>query len=266
MPDRFATLVGGMATTIGTSTNLLVVSIAADLGAVRFSMFDFALPACVASLAGYAYHWLVAPRLLPNRKLDLDNPSPRLFVGQLVLEEGSPVIGGTVQDAHAVARDTMKILRIRRGDLAIVPNQDETLRAGDRLRVQDTAAHLTAYAQALGATLYSGDSADHAVDEIHPLSADDQSVAEIAVVQGSLLDRTSLGAIHFRERYQLVVLALHRQGRDVPSPFEEIGDVVLRQGDVLLVQGERKQLATLKRSITYAPHRLSATRQCHTGY
>ena len=249
---------GGMATTIGTSTNLLVVSIAADLGAVRFSMFDFALPACVASLAGYAYHWLVAPRLLPNRKLDLDNPSPRLFVGQLVLEEGSPVIGGTVQDAHAVARDTMKILRIRRGDLAIVPNQDETLRAGDRLRVQDTAAHLTAYAQALGATLYSGDSADHAVD--------DQSVAEIAVVQGSLLDRTSLGAIHFRERYQLVVLALHRQGRDVPSPFEEIGDVVLRQGDVLLVQGERKQLTTLKRSITYAPHRLSATRQCHTGY
>ncbi|MFP6795864.1 MAG: TrkA C-terminal domain-containing protein [Pseudomonadales bacterium] len=82
-------------------------------------------------------------------------------MGQLVLEEGSPVIGGTVQDAHAVARYTMKILRIRRGDLAIVPNQDETLRAGDRLRVQDTAAHLTAYAQALGAMLYSGDSSAH---------------------------------------------------------------------------------------------------------
>ena len=251
MPVGFATLVGGMATTIGTSTNLLVVSIAADLGAVRFSMFDFALPACIASLAGIAYLWLIAPRLLPDRKLELDNASPRLFVGRLVLEEGSPAIGGRVQDAYALTGDTMKILRIRRGDSAIVPNPDETLRGGDRLRVQDTAAHLTAYAQALGATLYSGDSSDQAVDETHPLSADDQSVAEIAVVQGSLLDRTNLKSIHFRDRYQLVVLALHRQGRDVPSPFEEIDDVVLSQGDVLLVQGNRDQIVELKRSAEF---------------
>ena len=234
MPVGFATLVGGMATTIGTSTNLLVVSIAADLGAVRFSMFDFALPACIASLAGFAYLWLIAPRLLPDRKLELDNASPRLFVGRLVLEEGSPVIGGMVQDAYALTGDTMKILRIRRGDSAIVPNPDETLRGGDRLRVQATAAHLPASAQALGATLYSGDSSDQA-----------------DVVQGSLLDRTNLKSIHFRDRYQLVVLALHRQGRDVPSPFEEIDDVVLSQGDVLLVQGNRDQIVELKRSAEF---------------
>ena len=251
MPVGFATLVGGMATTIGTSTNLLVVSIAADLGAVRFSMFDFALPACIASLVGCAYLWLIAPRLLPKRKLELDNASPRLFVGRLVLEEGSSVIGASVEDAHDLAGDTLTILRIRRGDSAIVPNPDETLRVGDRLRVRDTAARLTEYAQALGATLYSGDSSDHAVDETHPLSADDQAVAEIAVVQGSLLDRTSLNSIHFRERYQLVVLALHRQGKDVPSPFEEIDDVVLQQGDVLLVQGDREQIAKLKRSAAF---------------
>ena len=194
MPVGFATLVGGMATTIGTSTNLLVVSIAADLGAVRFSMFDFALPACIASLVGCAYLWLIAPRLLPERKLELDNASPRLFVGRLVLEEGSSVIGTSVQDAHDLAGDTLTILRIRRGESAIVPNPDETLRVGDRLRVRDTAARLTEYAQALGATLYSGDSSDHAVAEPHRLSADDQAVAEIAVVQGSLLDRTSLNS------------------------------------------------------------------------
>ncbi|MDH3439014.1 MAG: SLC13 family permease, partial [Betaproteobacteria bacterium] len=61
MPMGFATLVGGMATTIGTSTNLLVVSVAADLGVKRFEMFDFALPVLAASVPAFVYLWLVAP-------------------------------------------------------------------------------------------------------------------------------------------------------------------------------------------------------------
>jgi Na+/H+ antiporter NhaD/arsenite permease-like protein len=49
MPMGFATIVGGMGTTIGTSTNLLVVSVASDLGLPRMQMFDFFLPAAIAS-------------------------------------------------------------------------------------------------------------------------------------------------------------------------------------------------------------------------
>jgi hypothetical protein len=44
----FATLLGGMSTTIGTSPNLLVVSVAADMGMHRFQMFDFLMPAVIA--------------------------------------------------------------------------------------------------------------------------------------------------------------------------------------------------------------------------
>ena len=47
MPMGFATLVGGMATSIGTSTNLLVVNLSAELGGPQFGMFDFAFPAYV---------------------------------------------------------------------------------------------------------------------------------------------------------------------------------------------------------------------------
>lgn len=55
MPMGFATLVGGMATTIGTSTNLLVVSVARDLGLPEFGMFDFALPAAIAGGVAIVY-------------------------------------------------------------------------------------------------------------------------------------------------------------------------------------------------------------------
>jgi di/tricarboxylate transporter len=65
MPVNCAILIGGMATTIGTSTNLLVVSIAEDLGLAPFGVFDFAGIALMAGLVALPYLWLVMPRLLP---------------------------------------------------------------------------------------------------------------------------------------------------------------------------------------------------------
>ena len=55
MPMGLATLVGGMATTIGTSTNLLVVAIAQDQGLERFNMFDFALPAVIVAVSEWCF-------------------------------------------------------------------------------------------------------------------------------------------------------------------------------------------------------------------
>ena len=67
MPMGFATLVGGMATSIGTSTNLLVVNLSAELGGPKFDMFDFVFPAIIAGGIGLIYLWLIAPKLLPER-------------------------------------------------------------------------------------------------------------------------------------------------------------------------------------------------------
>src|SRR5210317_2259615 len=67
MSMGFASIVGGMATTIGTSTNLLVVNVAADMGMERFSMFDFAGPVLIAGIVAILYLWLLAPKILPKR-------------------------------------------------------------------------------------------------------------------------------------------------------------------------------------------------------
>lgn len=248
MPMGFATLVGGMSTTIGTSTNLLVVSVASDLGLPRIQMFDFFLPAAIASSVAILYLWLVAPRLLPDRQIDLADGSPRLFQARLHLDAESAAVGKSVAEAKKLAPDGINILRIRRHDHFVVPLPDVLLQDGDQLRVMDTSTHIQGAATALKATLYSGDTE---VDDDHPLSAENQQVAEIAVVGGSRLDHTNLRFSNFLQRYQLIVLALHRAGKDIWKPHEEIMDVTLESGDVLLVQGARDDIRKLKQSTDF---------------
>ncbi len=248
MPMGFATLVGGMSTTIGTSTNLLVVSVASELGQPRLQMFDFVLPAAIASSVAIAYLWLLAPKMLPKRELELSDSSPRLFNARLHLDENSPCVDQSVAEAKKIAGNDIYIVRINRGDHQIFPLPDAVLHAGDRLRVMDTAKKIREAASALKATLYSGDTP---VDEEHPLSADNQTVAEVAVVAGSSLDRTNLRYAAFLQRHQLFVLALHRAGKDIWKAGEEIMDVILEPGDVLLVQGSKDEIKKLKRSTEF---------------
>lgn len=245
MPMGFATLVGGMTTTIGTSTNLLVVTVAEGMGQARLGMFDFLLPAALGAGVALVYLWLVAPLLLPERAIDLTDSSPRVFQARLHLDEDSAAVGKTVSEARKLSGDGINIVRIRRGEHLIVPLPDAVLQAGDRLRVTDTAQRIRTAATNLGAALYSGDTP---VDEEHPLRAENQTVAEIAVVGGSALDGTNLRYTAFLQRYQLIVLALHRAGRDIWKPAEDIMDVTLQQGDVLLVQGAREDIRKLKQS------------------
>ncbi len=242
MPMGFATLVGGMATTIGTSTNLLVVAVAHDAGLERFGMFDFALPAVMAGGVAILYLWLVAPRMLPARPIELEASSTRRFHALVGLTEASTVVGRTVAEAEAQVGGDMRIVRIRRGDRTIYAGPHELLEAGDRLRLRDTSANLTAFAQAMKATLHRGDGAPQEVPH------GELALAEVAVVWGSALDRANLKSSSFLRDYRVDVVALHRRGRDIWSPYEEIDDVALRQGDVLLVHGPPAEIRRLKRN------------------
>lgn len=244
MPMGFATLVGGMATTIGTSTNLLVVSVAADLGLAKFGMFDFAGPAVVAGGVGIVYLWLIAPRLIGDRQALLSNTSPRLFSARLNVTEDSYCNGRTLAEAIKKVGGNMRVNRIRRGkDTQVMPLPDAVLRVGDQLVVRDTASNLKEFEQVLEADLYSGETR---VDEDHPLSADDQQLAEIAVFFGSSLTGRTLRSTRFLDRFQVAALALHRSGREFTAPGQDLADITLRVGDVLLVQGPRDQIGRLR--------------------
>lgn len=245
MPMGFATLVGGMSTTIGTSTNLLVVSVASDLGLRRFGMFDFFIPAAIAGGVAIAFLWLIAPRLLPKREARLRDTSPRIFTGHLHVEQESWASGKSLREVFAQVGGKMNVSEIQRGeDKVIAPLPDLVLNVGDRLSVRDLSDRLKEFEAVLGTRLYND---DQPVDEEHPLTAKDQQIAEIVVTQGSPLEGTTLSQIHFADNYHLVTLALHRAGPQGRTLREGVGDVRLRVGDVLLVQGRSEQIVALKR-------------------
>ncbi|MDJ0738384.1 MAG: SLC13 family permease [Gammaproteobacteria bacterium] len=246
MPMGFATLVGGMSTTIGTSTNLLVVGVAADLGLRELAMFDFVVPVAIAGGVALLYLWLVAPRLLPVRDSGLGDTAPRVFTAQLVVTADSYADGRTLADVVDKTGGELQVTRVLRGEQTyLLPLPDAKLRAGDRLLLSDSAERLKEYEQVLGTALYSG---DDPVDDEHPLQATDQQLAEIVVVQGSPLTGTRLAVSRFAERYQLLVLALHRAGWQRQAVRAGVHDVTLRVGDVLLIQGPREQIAALRSS------------------
>jgi di/tricarboxylate transporter len=246
MPMGFATLVGGMSTSIGTSTNLLVVSVAADMGLHKIQMFDFFIPAAIVACIAIVYLWLIAPLLLPARHAALTDTSPRIFSAQLAILEGGFAADKTLTELIEATGGMMKVSRIMRGSgTFILPLPDTRIHAGDRLAVNGTPDHLKEFESALGATLYVGDTA---VDEDNPLSGEGQQIAEIIVVQGSPLQGMTLRQINFSDRYPLLVLAISRKGSTLATLREKIEQVRLRTGDILLVQGHNEDIAEVKRA------------------
>lgn len=245
LPMGLATLVGGMATTIGTSTNLLVVSIAKNMGAAEFGLFDFAKPALMASVVAVLYLWLIAPKLLPRRSPSMPDTSPRIFSAYLNINENSLVNEKTITEIIALTDGQIKIESIQRGpeNRNIIPLPDTLLVVGDRLKVHDYPDRLKEYETVLGATLFSG---LHKVDEEHPLKAEKQTLAEIVIIAGSGLEGRTLQQANFIHKHAITVVALHRAGKAMEIGANGIGNSRLQIGDVLLVQGETEQISLLK--------------------
>jgi len=246
IPMGFASIIGGMATTIGTSTNLLVVSVAADMGMERFNMFDFAGPVLVSGTVATLYLWLVAPRILPRRTPPMNRGVSRVYTAQIRLNTNSPAVGRSLADAITRAGETIKVETIQRGKgVFINPLPDVKLRAGDRIATSDTQQNLRDYARLLGGTLYT---AEHAVDASHPLSADGQQIAEVAITPASRLNGVRIGSAELLSRFSLRLLAFNRfegmEERESPG----LDETRLRSGDVLLVQSTLQNLAELKQS------------------
>lgn len=250
MPMGMATLIGGMATTIGTSTNLLVVEIAANQGLRKFAMFDFAMPVVIAAIPGLLFLWLIAPRLLPDRKPPMGDIAPRVFKSLLYINADSFANGKTLTEVRAKTENRMRIERVQRGENLFVARLPSVkLQEGDRLYVSDTADRLKDYEKLLGATLYNASDIEHPVSEETPLASEGQQLAEAVITRGSPLHHRSLKVAQFSSRFGLVPLAIHR-ARPSADVVGELESTRLRAGDVILVQGSRDAIADLRASGT----------------
>ena len=235
LPMGFATLIGGMSTVIGTSTNLLVAGIAEDLELEPLGMFSFTLPVLIVGSVGIVFLWLVAPRWLPERKLPLQTAS-RLYTSTLHIRPGGFADGKTVAEIRVRTNNKLQITRIVRGNNVFATRLEAIrIKAGDRLFVHDTMERLSDYEDTLGASLPRG--AARFADE-------PQQIAELVVTRGSPLDKRSLSAAHLDEIYGIAPLAIHRPGAR-EAPTHDLLNARLSTGDVLLVQATRADIRRL---------------------
>jgi di/tricarboxylate transporter len=247
MPVGYATIIGGMCTTIGTSTNLLVVEVSTQMGMAPMKMFHFTGIAVVAAAVGIVYLWLVAPRLVPARTPPLPDTSPRVFEAVLHVGEDSAAAGLTVPELIARTEGKMRLGAIERGvGLFVAKLPSLRIRPGDRLHVRDTPDRLKRFEGQLGATLFDARDPTHALGEDERMVAGDQRIAEIVVTRGSPLHRRTLKQVPFFAHHGLLPVAVHRP-RSPGAEAGDIGEVFLRAGDIVLVQGPVAGLDAVKR-------------------
>lgn len=236
MPIGFATIIGGMSTTIGTSTNLLIVSVSEDLGLQRFGMFDFTLPAVIAAVAGLAYLWLLAPRLLPVRPSLLAGSAPRIFNSNIEIGVDSPFAHRPLSDLVRELGDDIRIARIERGTTpALVRLPTLVLQPQDRLQIRGSPESIHAAQRMLS----GGDQSEKVIRQ------PDERVVEVVVTRDSPLHGKKLSEAREAELRRLYPIGWYRPGRKSIRRLDVARDPILLTGDVLLMQGPRQQVNAL---------------------
>ncbi|MDP4625036.1 MAG: SLC13 family permease [Akkermansiaceae bacterium] len=255
IPLSYSSILGGCCTLIGTSTNLLVNGSLKDLGLEPMSMFALAPVGVPLAIAGIAYMVIFGPKMLPSRSsitgsLEIDFRTTPLH--HLLIGEGSELIGKKLLDTTLGSREAgIHVLEIRRrGTRLMLPLSSVTVEKNDRFLV---ALHRRKGGAAKAEQLFAEIGAQE-------LSAVDGIVSELVIHSESSLAGRTLAAADFRQKYNCVVLAVHRNGLNITSRMSE---VTLDKGDTLLVITAVNNLPALKETrdfvLTDAPDERSSS-------
>ena len=242
MPMGMATIIGGMATTIGTSTNLLVVGIANDMGLDEIQLFDFVIPALIAGSFGMLFLWLIAPNMLIDRSPRTQKKENLVFEASLYVNQGEFSDGKTLAEIQEMAGDGFNIDKIKRSDSLFVAKIPSVIfEPGDRIYVRDSLENLQNYQEILGLSLFEEEQNKNIEQE----QDEETRLAEVVITGGSLLDHTSLSSQHFASRFNLIPLGIH-SGTTGARLTGNITATTLNLGDVVLVQGTSEAINNLK--------------------
>jgi di/tricarboxylate transporter len=239
MPLAYAAILGGTCTLIGTSTNMAGSSLIMRLGLEPFSLFEFTGIGMILAFVGVLYLATLGHRLVPARSpVQLkDDYDLHPYLSVLIPAENSPALGRTLGDLAFEKRGLTPLIVIRDGKRRPAHGLQK-IRPGMRIITRGTSEALL---RAQVEPSFVIEALPEAVDA--GAAEDEFATGEAVLMPQSHLVGHRLGRIDFLRRFGLAVLALHRRGQGQPA---EIGNVRLRVGDVLLLQGPRKNLEQLR--------------------
>lgn len=229
MPVSFASILGGVITAIGTSTNLVVSGLLVASDQEPLGLFEIGQVGLPAAIAGLVVVILLAPRALAPRRAPGERmgDDAREFTVEMTLSNGSPLAGKTVAAAGLRNLEGVFLVEVERSGYRIAPvSPDEVLVTGDRLTFAGNVSRVLDLQRLPGLT---------SAEQPHfsfAGSAMRRRMFEAVVGEDSALAGSSLKEVGFRSRYGGAVLAIHRAGERIDA---KLGEVRLHPGDVLLV-------------------------------
>jgi di/tricarboxylate transporter len=241
MPLAFASVLAGSVTLISTSTNIIVSSLLTKYDMPPMGMFELTLVGVPIAVVGIIYMLVFGHRLVPDRipAEGAERFSVHLYLTEILILPGSSLTGKTLEEA-ALGRDLdLQVLQVLRDETSdFTPQADTRLEEGDILLVEGEREKILQVKEMVGI--------DIRVDVELPdprLEPQDIGLTEVILPPGSPLTWQTLKGLRFREKYELQVLAINRHGQRLNHKMSHIR---LRAGDLLVVQGDRTQIASLE--------------------
>lgn len=238
IPISFAALFGGTCTLIGTSTNILVSSIAEKSGYDAFGMFEFSMPALTLLGIGMLYLFVVAPILLPNRKDKSDDQLIQSdnYLTELIIPENCEDVKKTIGKASLIKKYTVKVMSIHRNGQALQEiNRDTVLLEGDVIKVAISPKKLIELKQSSSYQIIES-------KELAQGEEDGKIVFETMVPVGSVLAKSSLKDTKFQNNYNAAVIAIRQRNELIE---EDLSEVKIKEGDLLLIYAAKEEMNQL---------------------
>lgn len=235
MPLSYASILGGCCTLLGTSTNLLVNGALKDLGERPMGMFELAPVGLPLAVAGIGYLVIFGPRLIPARAsasaaLEISERGTPLH--HVLVGAESPLVGCRLIETELFGR--CQVLEVRRdGKRVMQPLDEVVVERYDRLLVALQGRGKSSPEETFGPL------------GVAVLSTVEGLVTELVVRDESALSGHTLATADFRQSYNAVVLAVHRDGVNIT---DRLARIPLEIGDTLLVITPAHNLGELKRS------------------
>ncbi|NJO62584.1 MAG: SLC13 family permease [Richelia sp. RM2_1_2] len=248
IPLSFATILGGMITVIGTSTNILASGLSEQLGYGTFSLFQFTKLGLVTFVIGLIYLTLIAPKLLPSRKKHSDDILTqdyglKDYISEVLIPPGSNLVGKTLDSSGLQHKFDVDVLEIITNETHLhQPLEDKKLQACSVLLVRSSREDLLKIKDEEGIEILPEFISKKKSLQAQ-LSTEDEGIAEVLIPSNSNLIGSTVKEIRFRQRYNVTVLAIHR-GQEITR--ERLSEIRLKFGDVILVQGPKQSLLGLQ--------------------